>query len=647
MSRGFKLILWIAGILLALVALAALAIKVLLPKEKIKALIIEKANTILHRQVRLEDLSVGLFSGLTVQKFQLSEVPDFEHGTFISSERIILKPQLLPLLSKKLFVDVVALTQPDITIIRNQDGHTYNFSDLSSASTNSSDSSSANSTTPSPFVFLISKISVENGRIQFVDHSPAVLSTVIGDLNLGLRNVTMAGPMGVNVSFTAQTQGIKAQIAAVSSISILLGTAHIESLTVSNEKSKLTASGDVKGLQSDPTFDLKWDLKDFNPQVLAPMKVLPPAVKISGTIAGHGSIQGGTSRGSLTANVDGTNCDIRYGTATFHKQPGVDLILNATGRYRQPLALDLSELKLQLAQLQLSGPVTYSNGAYNLHMQSNDFPLETITPLLPGLDGVVLKGPATVVVDAKGGASAPAIQGTATLKNVSASSSGATVSGIQSKINFTADDTNGTLTAPQVQHDYFSGANLKLQWNLKSVVDMAKMNGTATLDLGGGTIKNIQKLVGDNKIAKMFLTPVLSLQKSLSFAKNALKLPSVDPLIYKSLAGKYQFQKGVMTINAFDMVAELFKANMKGTIGLVGAQAINASSEVTLPTIADVTPVVTMAIKGTVDNPDVSVNKADTGKQILNAITNRLNKGGSNESPEKQIEGLLKGLFKK
>jgi hypothetical protein len=147
----------------------------------------------------------------------------------------------------------------------------------------------------------------------------------------------------------------------------------------------------------------------------------------------------------------------------------------------------------------------------------------------------------------------------------------------------------------------------------------------------------------------MFLSPLLALQKALSFAKNTLKLPSIDPLVYKTVVGKYQFQNGNMTINTFEMVAELFKANMKGTIGLTGSQPVNATSQVTLPAVDGVEVVTTMSIKGTVLNPDVNVDKAATGKSILKAISEKMNKDGGdgNKSPEQQLEGLFKGLLKK
>ncbi len=482
---------------------------------------------------------------------------------------------------------------------------------------------------------------------MLVDHSPAAMSTTLENLNVTLRNVTMIGPMDVAFSFEAETKGLKARLDAKSSVSLLQGSANIESLTITSGGAQLAAKGEIKNLTSDPKMELQWDLREFDPQILEPLNVMPADVKIAGKINGHGTVKGGTQSGELTAMMDATNTDVRYGTATFHKQTGVSLSVDATARYRMPLSIDISELKLQLAQLQLSGPVTYSNAGYKADLGSNDFPLESLTPMLSALSDVSLKGPANLTVKVKSATAGPDVQGVATLKNVSVATKGVTISGMQSKVNFTASDTNGTLTATSVQHDYFSGSNLNLQWNLKDATDMAKMSGTATLNLGAGEIKNVQKLVGDNKIAKALLSPVAAIQKMPKAVQTAAKLPSFDPIDYKSIAGKYQFGKGLMTINAFNLTAQLFTMAMTGTVGLPDPQPINTNAQVTLPEglVSGAGPfTVKMAIKGTVTAPDVQVDKADAGKQILSTVTDRLKK---DPDAAAKVENLFKGLFKK
>src|SRR5690349_6287302 len=102
-----SLLKWL-GILAAVFAVIVLAltaaIRIFLPPEKVKALVEKEVSAQLHRQVKLGDVSVGLFSGLSLSNFQLSENPDFSKGTFIASDQFVVRPRLLPLLAKKLFI---------------------------------------------------------------------------------------------------------------------------------------------------------------------------------------------------------------------------------------------------------------------------------------------------------------------------------------------------------------------------------------------------------------------------------------------------------------------------------------------------------------------------------------------------------------
>src|SRR5262245_7337320 len=134
MKKLFKVLGIIAGILAALTVIAAVALPIIFPPEKIKTLIEKQAAEQLHRQVKLGKISLGLWSGLGVDDFALSEAPDFSKGTFIVSKKFVVKPRLLPLLAKKVFIKDVELIGPEVTVVRYPDGKTYNFSSLTNSS---------------------------------------------------------------------------------------------------------------------------------------------------------------------------------------------------------------------------------------------------------------------------------------------------------------------------------------------------------------------------------------------------------------------------------------------------------------------------------------------------------------------------------
>ena len=68
----------VAGIGALVLAAAAVALKIFFPPERVRALIVEKAQEALHREVRLHDVSLGLFSGVSLNGLEISEAPDFK-----------------------------------------------------------------------------------------------------------------------------------------------------------------------------------------------------------------------------------------------------------------------------------------------------------------------------------------------------------------------------------------------------------------------------------------------------------------------------------------------------------------------------------------------------------------------------------------
>src|SRR5262249_5231825 len=147
----------------------------------------------LHRKVELGTVSVGFFSGLGVDDFKISERPDFQAGTFVSSDHFAVRINWPALLLKKIVIHSVELKKPNVTIIREPDGVTYNFSDLmAGASTNGAPAPAASTPPPSSsgsaFSVLVVKAILTDGKLDFLDRSPKRQSIKVSDLNFTFRN---------------------------------------------------------------------------------------------------------------------------------------------------------------------------------------------------------------------------------------------------------------------------------------------------------------------------------------------------------------------------------------------------------------------------------------------------------------------------
>ncbi len=113
----------------AVVALAVLAalVKAYVTPERVKAVVLPLAEKSLHRRIDLGEIRVGLFSGIELHGLTIGDPGASE--PFVAADRVHLRFQWLPLLSKRVVVDEVSLERPRIRVIRQPDG-TFNVSDL-------------------------------------------------------------------------------------------------------------------------------------------------------------------------------------------------------------------------------------------------------------------------------------------------------------------------------------------------------------------------------------------------------------------------------------------------------------------------------------------------------------------------------------
>src|SRR4051812_14701247 len=98
MKTLFKIIAGFLALVVVLVIGGTIALKIYLPQEKVKALVLERLSSQLKREVSVESVAVGLFSGLQLRKLKISESPTFDKGTFVSEDLLSIKLALWPLL---------------------------------------------------------------------------------------------------------------------------------------------------------------------------------------------------------------------------------------------------------------------------------------------------------------------------------------------------------------------------------------------------------------------------------------------------------------------------------------------------------------------------------------------------------------------
>ena len=168
-----RVALLVVGGFVVLVAVAWVALTVLFPPAKVKALVQEQLHSALAREVRFERASLGLFPPvrLTVTKPEVAEPGGFGRGTAFSADAIHLDLDVLALLSHKLKVERLIIERPALHLLLRADGS----SNLDSLGAHAP----ATARAASPMDLDIRTFAIRNGRV-LVDDVRAGRRTAFG-----------------------------------------------------------------------------------------------------------------------------------------------------------------------------------------------------------------------------------------------------------------------------------------------------------------------------------------------------------------------------------------------------------------------------------------------------------------------------------
>ncbi|MCC6650361.1 MAG: AsmA family protein, partial [Candidatus Eisenbacteria bacterium] len=130
-SRPLRLAAIVAGVPVLLVAIAWIALTLLFPPARVKALVTEQLQRSLSREVRFEGASLGLWPPvrLSVKRPELAEPGGFASGVAFGAQAVNLDLDVPALLGRKIVVRRLAIEEPTIHLLLRTDG-TSNFDSL-------------------------------------------------------------------------------------------------------------------------------------------------------------------------------------------------------------------------------------------------------------------------------------------------------------------------------------------------------------------------------------------------------------------------------------------------------------------------------------------------------------------------------------
>ena len=665
MKKLFKLLVKIAVVCVILLAAGLIALRIMFPPEKLKAMAVDYAKNNLQREISFDKISFNVI-GVTLDNFALSENTTFQNGTFVKADKLVVKLALMPLLKKRVEISTVSVDGLDVNVIKNKDG-SFNFDTLipSSDGENTPAETAQEDNSGLAFVLLADRIVLNNCNFTYKDLQTGMDASV-NKLQVEIREFDLDNPFDVKIKFTTEYSAARLNMTVPVSISLRTFLANlnmpeayvtVNDISASYKTVKLQLKGGVKnfeapqaeltgtlsGISNATVAEILPDLPHFSLPVinmavkasadlekstavisLIKLSVMDSALSASGT-AGWASATPtysvkadlSTDLGQIVQMTD-TVADFQPGgliTGSFKatdKNDGQDVsgqvtLKNVSAMYAPFTVKDLNGTVKIASINDISCPSL--TGLLNGEKFSSSFSYKNIKDVMnivfnAELDKFTLKEfPSYASAETEEGKTASAEQKTA---------------GPELLMNIKSNIKVGPISVP-----YFRADGFTLNANLTGVSEtMKKANGQVSFVLQPGAITDIDSFVKGNKYVKILLLPI-TLVRKVAGKLNVDIFPAEanaqkGEIAFTNGEGVYTFTSGVMKVDKTTFASKLTNINGSGNINF-HTQALDMKVSATV--LTSQTPVI-IKIGGTMDNPSGKLDVLNTVGSVLGGILN-------------------------
>src|SRR4030042_25873 len=127
MKKLLKIGIVVVGVLVLLFVGLTLFVKSYLSSDRLKPIILPKAEAATGRKVQIDEINVSLFKGIVAKGLSVKERDG--QKDFLKIGKFVLSYRLLPLLKKQLVISKIEIISPSISVRKEGEGR-YNFSDV-------------------------------------------------------------------------------------------------------------------------------------------------------------------------------------------------------------------------------------------------------------------------------------------------------------------------------------------------------------------------------------------------------------------------------------------------------------------------------------------------------------------------------------
>ena len=127
-----KRFLRIVAIIVAVLIVAIVALPFLIDINTFRPKLESELTDVLGRQVKVGNLSLALLSGgLSADDISIADDPQFSRTPFVQAKSLSVGVEMIPLIfSRQLNVTDITLNQPQISLVKSENGEKWNFSSL-------------------------------------------------------------------------------------------------------------------------------------------------------------------------------------------------------------------------------------------------------------------------------------------------------------------------------------------------------------------------------------------------------------------------------------------------------------------------------------------------------------------------------------
>jgi AsmA protein len=373
----------IVGIVLAVLLVIVIAIPFFIDANSFRPKIETDMTAALGRQVKVGNLSLSLLSGsVAADDISIADDPAFSKSPFVQAKSLKVGVELIPLIfSKTLNVTQLTLNEPEISLVRSENGEKWNYSSLggnntsapkpASSTPNSQPAASAPASSPNsqPATsgssmsqnLSVAKLNINNGRLTVSQVGSKEKPRVYDKVNIQLSDFSFTNSFPFSV--TARLPGD--------------GTLKIDGKA---------GPIDVNDAAKSP-LEAKVTVQKMN---LAQSGFIDPAAGISGIADFDGTVNSDGHEAKTNGTLRATNLQVVKKGSPAGKPVQVTYTVN----------FDLAKLTgvVQQCQIAMGRAIAHLTGTYDAHGQvtavnmklnGQGMPVDDLEAILPAV-GVVL-----------------------------------------------------------------------------------------------------------------------------------------------------------------------------------------------------------------------------------------------------------------